>query len=86
MLLVFKPSAKRFSMADLHDQDDDTRRQMRRLVEQTEGRPALEALAHVYSGRLHRQSDDFDATHGLRLVTAKLQRTPYGPPVVTKSS
>ncbi len=72
-------------MTDLHD-IDDARRELLRLVEHTEGRPALEALGHVYTSRLHRQSDDFDATHGLRLVTAKLQRTSYGPSVVTTSS
>lgn len=72
-------------MTDLHD-GDDARREMRQLLEQTEGRSALEALGHVYTSRLHRQSDDFDATHGLRLVTAKLERTPYGPPVVTTFS
>lgn len=59
---------------------------MRRLLEQTEGRPALEALGSVYTRRLHRHSGDFQATFGLRLVIAKLQRTPYGPQVVTRFS
>jgi hypothetical protein len=36
--------------------------------------------------RLHRRSNDFAATDGLRLVTAKLRRIPPAPPVVTTSS
>jgi hypothetical protein len=72
-------------MTDLHDHDD-ARRDMRKLLEQTEGRPALEALGSVYTRRLHRQPGDFEATYGLRFVIAKLQRTPYGPPVVTRFS
>jgi len=72
-------------MSDLHEHDD-ARREMRNLLEQTEGRPALEALGSVYTRRLHRHSGDFEATYGLRLAIAKLQRTPYGPPVVTRFS
>jgi hypothetical protein len=67
-------------------QNDGVRDTMRDLIERTEGREPLEALHDVYRGRLHRKSDDFDATLGLRLVIAKLQRTAYGPPVVTTSS
>jgi hypothetical protein len=59
---------------------------MCKLLEQAEGRPALEALATMYTRRLHRQSGDIEATYGLRLVIAKLQRTSYGPPVVTRFS
>jgi hypothetical protein len=72
-------------MSDLHDRDDK-RQEMRVLVEQTEGRPALEALHVLYTRRLHRHSDDFEATDGLRLVATKLRRIPYGPPVVSTSS
>ena len=46
---------------------------MRRLVERTEDRRALEALGDRYAQRLHRRSNDFAATDGLRLVTAKLR-------------
>jgi hypothetical protein len=72
-------------MTDI-DANDDTPEEMRRLIELTQGRAPLEALRDVYSGRLHRQSDDFDATAGLRLVSAKLRRLSYAPPVVTASS
>jgi hypothetical protein len=64
----------------------DLRDQARRLVESAESRASLEELRAQYSQRLHRRSNDFDATHGLRLVTAKLQRTSLGPAVVTASS
>jgi hypothetical protein len=73
------------NMTDLHERDDE-RHEMRQLLEQTEGRAALEALRDVYTQRLHRRSGDVEATYGLRLVTARLQRTPYGPPVVTRFS
>jgi hypothetical protein len=64
----------------------DGREHERLLVEGTEGRDALEALRDAYGRRLHIRADDFDATHGLRLVTARLQRTSFGPTVVTASS
>lgn len=70
----------------MSDIDVDPRDQMRHLIESAEGRASLEALRAQYSARLHRRSDDFDATHALRLVTAKLQRTSFGPAVVTTSS
>jgi hypothetical protein len=76
---------KRHNMTDLHDLDD-ARHEMNQLLEQTEGRPALEALGTVYTRRLHRHSDDFEATYGLQLVTAKLQRTPYAPRLMSRSS
>jgi hypothetical protein len=66
--------------------DHNPRETMRRLIERTEGRAQLEVLRDVYTDRLHRQSSDFDATHGLRLVIEKLQRTSYGSPVLTTSS
>lgn len=66
--------------------ESDDRTEMRRLIEQTDGRAGLEVLCGVYTRRLHRRSDDFAATFGLRLVIAKLQRTSYGPPTVTTSS
>lgn len=63
-----------------------TRQEMQRLVEVTSGRVGLEALRDTFTDRLHRHSDDYDATHALRLVTAKLQHTSYGTPVVLVSS
>jgi hypothetical protein len=67
-------------------EDDNACETMRRLIERTEGRASLEVLRDAYADRLSRQSSDFDATRGLRLVIAKLQRTPYGSPTVTTSS
>lgn len=67
-------------------QANDDGEEETRVVEQAEDRVLLEALRAAYVRRLHRQSDDFDATRGLRIVTAKLQRATYGPPVVTRSS
>ena len=64
----------------------EARDKMLARIERSEGRALLEALRDVYSDRLHRKSNDFDATLGLRLVIAKLQQTSYGPPVVTTSS
>lgn len=64
----------------------DDVREHERLIENSEGRVELEALRAVYERRLHRQSDDFVATHALRLVARKLQCVPFGPPVVTTSS
>jgi hypothetical protein len=66
--------------------DHDEHERLRLVVEGTDGRENLEALSDTYARRLHRQSDDFDATHGLRLVSAKLRRTSYGPAIVTTNS
>jgi hypothetical protein len=66
--------------------EGDPREQMRRLIEGARDRASLETLRRMYSNRLHRQSDDYDATAGLRLVYARLQRTPLQPPPVTTSS
>jgi hypothetical protein len=66
--------------------ESDDRAEMRLLIEQADGRASLEALCDLYTQRLHRRSDDFAATFGLRLVIARLQRTSYGAPVVTTSS
>ena len=60
--------------------------ELHRLIEQTPGRAGLEAIRDTFTARLHRRSDDFDATQGLRLVTAKLQQTSYGRPTVSTSS
>lgn len=68
------------------DSDGDPREQTRRLIEGARDRSSLEALRKMYSDRLHRQSDDFDATAGLSLVTARLQRTSSQPPLVPTAS
>jgi hypothetical protein len=68
------------------DDHDQRPQEMQRLIELTEDRPGLEAMRDTFTKRLHRRSDDFDATYGLRLVTAKLQRTSYGTPAVSTSS
>jgi hypothetical protein len=73
-------------MTLIGEADDKQHETMRELVERTEGRAPLEALRDVYTNRLHRQSTDFDATLGLRLVTRKLQRISYGAPLVTTTS
>jgi hypothetical protein len=66
--------------------DENATEELHRLIEQTSGRADLEAIRDSFTGRLHRRSDDFDATQGLRLVTAKLQRSSYGRPTVSTSS
>ena len=68
------------------DATDDAREEMRLLIDGTDGRASLAALRDVYSRRLHRRSNDFDATRGLRLVIAKMQRISPALPVVTSSS
>jgi hypothetical protein len=64
----------------------EARQEMQRLIELTGGRADLEAMRDMFTDRLHRRSDDFDATHGLRLVTARLQGTSYGTPAVSATS
>jgi hypothetical protein len=66
--------------------DANEREGIRALVERAELRSELESLRDVYSDRLHRRSADFNATLGLRLAIAKLQRIPPGPSSVTSSS
>lgn len=65
---------------------DAARQEIRRLVEQTSDGAELVVLHDQYTDRLSRRSDDFDATFGLRLVIAKLQRAPRGRSIVTRSS
>jgi hypothetical protein len=65
---------------------DEARQQIQRLIDSTASRAGLEAIRVTFTDRLHRRSDDFDATHGLRLVTAKLQGTSYGTPTVSATS
>jgi hypothetical protein len=64
----------------------DSDKEMYELVERAGDRSQLEALRVLYTDRLHRRSNDFAATHGLRLVAAKLQRIPLASPLVTSSS
>jgi hypothetical protein len=73
-------------MTGLNADSDDPRQEIYRLIERAGGRKGLEALRDIFTGRLHRRPDDFDATRALRLVTAKLQQTSYGEQVVTTSS
>jgi hypothetical protein len=68
------------------NETNDARRDLSRRIAAEESRPGLESLRNLLTDRLHRRSDDFDATFGLRLVTLKLQRLSYGDPVVTTSS
>jgi hypothetical protein len=54
--------------------DDDRDRAVGRLQHLAGDRRGLEALRDHFVDRLHRRSDDFDATRSLRLVIAALQR------------
>ncbi|MGO9872952.1 MAG: hypothetical protein ACLPVY_04060 [Acidimicrobiia bacterium] len=56
------------------------------LVETAENRADLEVMRDILIDRLHRRSDDFDATRELRRVNSRLQRTSYGTQVVSASS
>ena len=49
-------------------------------------RVSLEAQRAEFLDRLHRRSDDFEATRGLRLVSSALQRLPVRGPLVMESS
>jgi hypothetical protein len=51
-----------------------------------ESRPDLEAAHHQLVQRLHRKSDDFDATRELQLVIAALQNLPERRPRITSTS
>jgi hypothetical protein len=64
----------------------DSDKEMYELVERAGDRAQLEALRVLYTDRLHRRSNDFGATQGLRLVAAKLQEIPLASPLVTSSS
>jgi hypothetical protein len=55
------------------------------LVTMAEGRrPPLEAAQSLLIDRLHRRSDDFDATRALCLVSAALNRIGWDMPVPTE--
>jgi hypothetical protein len=47
------------------------------LVDQVGSRRLLEAVRDHFTRRLHRSSFDFEATSGLKLVIAALQRAPW---------
>lgn len=47
-----------------------------RLIQEAGDRKCLEAARDLFVYRLHRRSDDFDATYGLKLVITALQRVP----------
>ena len=72
---------------DLHVADTtDRRTQAWALGQNAQVRADLEAIRDVMVDRLHRHSDDFEATRELRAVNSKLQRTSYGTQVVTAFS
>jgi len=48
-----------------------------RLIKEAGDRECLEAASNLFVHRLHRRSDDFNATYGLKLVITALQRVPY---------
>jgi hypothetical protein len=56
--------------------DGDRQRAVRQLQDLAGDRACLEALRDYFVVRLHRRHDDYDATHGLRLVITALQHTP----------
>jgi hypothetical protein len=56
--------------------DDDRDRAVRRIRDLAGDPRGLEALRDHFVDRLHRRSDDFDATRGLQLVVTALQRVP----------
>jgi hypothetical protein len=72
------------NVIDIDAADDNEK--VHALVERTEGLAPLKALLDYYGDRLHRRSNDFTATYGLRLVIAKLQLLSRGIPAVTSSS
>jgi hypothetical protein len=49
-------------------------------------RADLESQRAVFLDRLHRRSNDLEATQGLRSVSAALQQLPVRAPVVRESS
>ena len=78
---------KYYSTSINSDQDHrDARTAPDPLPDDAGVREELEALRDAYIDRLHRRSNDFEATRELRLVNAKLQRTSRGVQVVTTSS
>jgi hypothetical protein len=54
--------------------EDDCDGAVRKLRDLAGDRACLEAVRDLFVGRLHQRSDDYDATRGLRLVIAALQR------------
>jgi len=66
--------------------NEDERHEPPLLIGEAGARMDLEALRDTLIDRLHRRSDDFDATRELRLVYTKLQRISYGKQTVTTSS
>jgi hypothetical protein len=56
------------------------RQHAKKLVTVAAGRRPLEALRSMFIRRLHRASDDFAATEGLRAVEAALALVPWSEP------
>lgn len=71
--------------ADTGDQDS-ARPESSSSIDAHDVRAELQVRRDVLVDRLHRRSDDFEATHELRLVNEKLRRTSYGTQVVFASS
>jgi hypothetical protein len=57
--------------------EDDRDRAVRQLRHLAGGRGDLEAVRDYFVDRLHRRSDDLDATRGLQLVIRALQQMPF---------
>jgi hypothetical protein len=60
-----------------HDRAGERRRAAEALAAMAGGRAPLEAVRSVFIHRLHRASDDFEATEGLRVVEAALSLIPW---------
>jgi hypothetical protein len=80
------PSSKDQRQALTAADRTDPRPEPSPLSENSPDRAQLEAARDILVDRLHRRSDDFEATRELRGVNSKLQRTSYGTQVVTASS
>ena len=62
---------------------DDRASGAEQLRDHAGDRAWLEASHDVFVARLHRRSDDYDATNDLRLVSAALRELPRPRPVVS---
>ena len=80
------PQSNKDKSGILHPADTADRGTEPALNQNARDRADLEARRDVLVDRLHRHSDDFEATRELRGVNSKLQQTSYGTQVVTASS
>lgn len=75
-----QPTPKLLSVAEAAVRlaaEADRDQAVERLIKDAGDRRCLEAVSGLFVYRLHRRSDDFDATYGLKLVIAALQSAPY---------